>query len=496
MKILNTGKEIKGSKQVNQEIFELFNIRTNYAKIIIDAFRVPQSDEKSLITSCSQKQLEYVIISFLSGSEVSEERRAIEENIQFLHSKQETFEVKKNNLLKDLKDSDLKELRNKNYYTEIKEFIDQFESGKINKTISALEENEEITQKIKSLVSLKTSKSEELFRNGRELSDKKEYYNRELLDVIKQTLSVLVCPVCSKEIDLMKIVHRKRRTMCPFCGQDHYDGKLYELLEKEILESNVKVCELIEKDKEIKCEIKRLNAEIDEFNDEKLHVKVNSVILRIFENAKNKRNLKDEYEKYNFILKKYETEFEKIRIFKHEIINELDQAENEIKKISENIQNSVTYLHNVLETKNKEGIDEFTKKLNDIYSKIVFPLPYKLILNNGSILLDNGNSIKNCSVEEIGFSDKRLVDIALWATLLRINKEKNVLNLDFGMVDDIFENIDNNEIKRKDNLLKLLNDLNKDFQLIIFSINKKINEKLQLPKEEKFKIQTKISQFP
>lgn len=440
MKILNIGKEIKGSKQVNQKLFELFNIpNQNYAKIIIDAFRVPQNDEKSLITSCSQKQLEYVITSFLSCPEVIEERQTIEKNISYLHLKQEALEIRKNNLVGDLKDFDLKELRNKNHYTEVKEFIDQFELGKIDKTVSALEENEDIAQKIKNLVSLKTSKSEELFRNARELNDKKEYYNRELLDVIKQTLSVLVCPVCSKEIDVTKIVNRKRMSKCPFCGQDHYDGKLYELLEKEILESNVKMRELIEKDEEIKYEVKRISSEINVLNDEKLHVKVNAVILRILENAKDKRNLKEEYEKYNSILKKYEDEFEKIRIFKHEVSNEIDQAENEIKRISEDIQKSITYRNDVLENKSKEKIDEFTKKLNDIYSKIVYPLPYKLLLNNGSMLLDNGNSIKSCSVEEIGFSDKRLVDIALWATILKINKEKNVHNINFGMIDDIWQ---------------------------------------------------------
>lgn len=496
MKIINTGKQIKGSKQVNQEIFELLNIpSTNYAKMIINGFRVPQNDEKSLVTSCSQKQLEYVITSFLNCPEVIEERQTIEEKIQYLHSKREAVEIRKNNLIRDLKDYDLKELRNKNHYAEIKEFIDQFESGKIDKTISALEENEDIAQKIKHLVSKKTSKSEELFRNGRELNDKKEYYNRELLDVIKQTLSVLVCPVCSKNIDFKKITSPKKSKRCPFCGQEHYDGKLYELLEKEILESDVKVRELAEKDGELKYEIKRINSEIDMLNNEKLHVKVNSVILRILENAKDKRNLKEEYEKYNFTLKKYENEFEKIRVFKHEISNELDQIESEIQKISEEIQKSNAYLHDVLENKSKEGINEFTKELNNVYSKLIFPLPYKLLLNNGSMLLDNGSSIKNCSIEEIGFSDKRLVDIALWATILKVNREKNVIKMYFGMIDDIFENIDNNEIKRKDNLLNLLGGMSKDFQLIIFSINKQINEKLQLPQEKAFNVQVKIHEF-
>lgn len=499
MKILTTDEKIKGSKQVNQKIFELVNIpnihNTNYTKTIIDSFRVPQNDEKSLITSCSQKEMEYLITSFLSCTEVIEERQKIEKDIEILNSKQKALEIRKKNLIRDLKDSDLKEFRNKNHYEEIKEFIDQVESGEINKTISALEENEDLAQKIKLLVSLKTSKSEELFRNGRELNDKKEYYNQELLDVIKQTLSVLLCPVCSKEIDFEKIDRRKKRYMCPFCGQDDYDGKLYDLLETEISESNIKVSELIEKDEEIKYEIKRINSDIDVLSNEKLHVKVNAIIIRILENAKDKKNLREEYEKYNSVLKKYEDEFEKIKVFKHEVSNELDKVENEIKRIDEEIQKSIAYLHDVLENKNREEVEEFTKELNDIYSKLVFPLPYKIILNNGSILLDNGNSIKKCSVEEIGFSDKRLVDIALWATILRINKKKNVLKINFGIIDDIFENIDNNEIKRKDNLLTLLNDLNKDFQLIIFSINKQINEKLQLPEEITFKIQTKIHEF-
>ncbi|HII02000.1 TPA: hypothetical protein HA351_10260 [Methanosarcinaceae archaeon] len=249
MKILNTAKEIKGSKQVTQKLFEFLNIpNPNYAKKMIDTFRVPQSDENSLVTSSSQKQLEYVITSFLSGPEVSEERQILEEHIKCLHSKKEVLEIRKNNLLRDLKDSDLKELRNKNHYNEIKEFIDQFDSGKIDETISALDKNENITQRIKQLVSLKTSKNEELFRNGKELSDRKGYFNQELIDVVKQTLSVLVCPVCSKDVDVVKIVNRKKKSMCPFCGQEHYDGRLYELLNNEIIASNKRVIELMEKE--------------------------------------------------------------------------------------------------------------------------------------------------------------------------------------------------------------------------------------------------------
>jgi len=231
-------------------------------------------------------------------------------------------------------------------------------------------------------------------------------------------------------------------------------------------------------------------------NNEKLHVKVNSVILRIFENAKDKRNLKEEYENYKSILQKYEVEFEKIRTLRHEIGNEIDNVEDEIKIISEEVEKSVTYLHNVLEEKCRKAIDEFNEKLNDIYGKLVFPLPYKLALKNGSMFLDNGSSIRTCSVEEIGFSDKRLVDIALWATILIINHEKNVLNVSFGMIDDIFENIDNNEIKRKDNLFSLLKYLDHDFQLIIFSINKQVNKTLQLPIEKPLSIQTKLHAFP
>lgn len=496
MRILNTGRKIKGSKQVNQKIFEFFNIpNTNYIKMIIDSFRVPQNDEKSLITRCPQKELEYVISFFLSCPETIEEKKKTEDNIQALNLKKEALFVRKKNLTRDLNDSNLKELRNKSHYTEVKEFIDQFESGRIDKTISALEENEDIAQKIKHLVSVKTRKSEELFRNGRELNDKKEYYNQELLDVIKQTLAVLVCPVCSKDVDIKKIVNRKNRHRCPFCGQDDYDGKLYELLEKEILESSTKVRELTERDEEIKCEIKRLNSEIEVLNNEKLHVKVNAVILRVLEKTKNKKSLKEEYEKYSLILKKYEEEFKKIRICKSETNDELNQIESEIKKTDEGIQKLKTYLCDVLEDKNKGIIDEFAKEFNDIYSRIIFPLPYKILLNRGSLLLDNGSSIKKCSVEEIGFSDKRLVDIALWATILRINKQKDLLKINFGLIDDIFENIDNNEIKRKDNLLTLLNDLNKDFQIIIFSINRQINEKLKLSQETTFNIQTKIHEF-
>ena len=108
-------------------------------------------------------KLEIIILSFLNISDINEKIQLIECREKDLKNLLEIFKIQKGEIRLEIEDLSLKERKNKNFYAEVREFIEQFESGGIKKTIKALNDNEEIVKRATELVSLKTKKSQELF---------------------------------------------------------------------------------------------------------------------------------------------------------------------------------------------------------------------------------------------------------------------------------------------------------------------------------------------
>ena len=485
IRISTSDEEIRGSDEVNQKICELLNLPEKRldGKRLIDAFKVPQKDEDSLIMKYKNK-LEIIILSFLNISDINEKIQLIECREKDLKNLLEIFKIQKGEIRLEIEDLSLKERKNKNFYAEVREFIEQFESGGIKKTIKALNDNEEIVKRAKELVSLKTKKSQELFENGTKISRMREYYNKEFLEVLKETISVLICPVCGDKVNLHKIESRKNRSLCPFCGNEQYNGEIYQVLKKEISYASENFEQLLTKEEELKKEIEVIKFEIDKISSEKLKVNINSVILRILENS-TEEEMEYEYRRLKLDLEKYEYSVNDSKNYIEGLNNKLKEVEKSIESVPKEIYELLTLKRRAIDEKNSTVLNNFNEKLNTIFGKLVYPLPYKLNLESGHLLLDTGSSIKDCSDKfAIALSDKKLIDIALWHTILITNLENNIVNINFGLIDDIFENIDNSEITRKENLYSVLNSLKKQSQIIVFSINKKVNENLQFEEQK------------
>lgn len=488
-------EEIRGSDQVNQKICELLNLPEKKldAKRLIDALKVPQKDDDSLIMKYKNK-LEIIVLSFLNIFDLEEKIQLIELEEKDLNNQLELLKIQKGEIQLEIEDLSLKERKNKNFYTEVREFINQFESGELGKTIKALSENEEIGKRAKELISLKTKKIQELFENGTKISRMRGYYNKKLLEVLMETISVLICPVCGDKVSIQQIVSRKNRSSCPFCGNEQYDGEIYQVLKKEISNASENFELLLTTEYELKKDLEVIKLEIDKINNEKLNVNLNSVILRVLENS-TEQEIENEYRKLKLDLEKYEYSTNDSKNCIEELKNKLKDVEKSIESIPREIDDLHTLKRRIFDEKNSTVLNYFNEKLNTIFGKLIYPLPYKLSLENGHLLLDTGSSIKDCSDKfAIALSDKKLIDIALWHTILITNLENNIVNINFGLIDDIFENIDNNEITRKENLYSVLNSLKKQSQIIIFSINKKVNENLQF-EEQKLQVQTKFNKW-
>lgn len=497
IKIHGTSEEIKGSEAVIKKLLELLKIpeSASNAKRLINALRLPQQDEDTLLMKYSQKQLEYIITSYSSGTVVSERIEDVNGEIRRLKQELERLSAEKKDFEKEIEDLKLIENKNKNYTANIKEFVSSYESGELHQIIKKLQEEEKVKEKIHQLYSERTKLYDTKFKNGMQLSQIRQYYNKDLIDALKETLVVLVCPVCGENLDLKKIEVRKSRGLCPFCARKQYDGDLYEKLKSQISYSNKNLDQLIQQKRELESKLESVDKEIRSLEKE-VGIKINPVTSSIIKDSETEEEISTKYDEHKKILEKHE---EEIEISKKEI----DQLEKKIEQINKVQKEILTKSKEITDEKKKTNenenskiITEFNEIINEIYAKLIKPLNHKLTVQNGNILLDTGISTKVCSEKNsLGFSQKKLVDFAFWATIQRLNIQNNVVNLNFGLVDDIFENIDNEEISWRENLYSVLKDLDKETQLIVFSIDKKMNEQLMFPNEKSLQLQQTLEVF-
>jgi chromosome segregation ATPase len=497
IKINGTSQEIKGSEAVNKKLIELTKIPENIsnAKRLINALKLPQQDEDTLLMKYSQKQLEYIITSYSSGTIVSERVEDVDRKIEQLKQELERLSLEKKDFEKEIEDLKLIESKNKNYTANIREFISSYDSGELYQIVKKLQEEEKVKEKIHQLYSERTRVFDAKYKNGMQLSQIRQYYSKDLIDAIKETLSVLVCPVCGENLDLTKIEGRKKQGLCPFCAKKQYDGSLYEKLKSQISYSNKNLDKLVDQKQELEDKLETIETEIKKLEKE-LGIKINSVTSSVIKELVTEGEISTKYDEYKKILEKHE---EEIEISKKEI-NQLEKKIDEINKVQRNIEAKTKEFTNekkkINENENSKIITGFNEKINEFYAKLVQPLNHKLSVQKGNVLLDTGISTKVCSEKNsLGFSQKKLVDFAFWATIQILNIQNNVVNLNFGLVDDIFENIDNEEISWRENLYSVLKDLDKETQLIVFSIDKKMNEQLKFPNEKPLQLQQTLEVF-
>ena len=119
---------------------------------------------------------------------------------------------------------------------------------------------------------------------------------------------------------------------------------------------------------------------------------------------------------------------------------------------------------------------------------MVGPTEGTLKYTDGKIYLCT-TSERNCSNKnDISYSQKKLIDIALWAALHYMNAKHESINLRFGLIDDIFMNIDDAELSCKTNLINFLRTVAEKLQIVVFSIDEELNQRLLLEEVHKLEL--------
>ena len=488
----NSSKHIdrEGGEEVDKCLYNLFNlpIDLKISKLLIHSLVVPQRDEDTILTKYSHRELETIILTFCGGIKETIRFNEINSEIDVNEQKLDTFDLHKKNINKNIQDLKLEITKNKKYAEEIKEFLNQYESKKLFETAETLNKEKILTNKLNRLYSKKRGLRDKLMKINKKIGDLEQFHDRKLTDVVKETLSVLVCPVCGENLPLDKIESRKSRALCPFCGKEHYSGSLYSILKQQIDESNSRLDPLKKERGEIEKEIDETETQINEIkNIPEFSVlqKLNPIIIKVIEECTNKIEFENKYNKYKDEYNTFNAEFKKI----DEEIQLKEQYVNEIEREEKLIRDEISELEKERQilkgTQINEELKEFENTLNSILKELVGRTESILKYKDGKIYLYTISSERNCSNKnDLGYSHKKLIDIVLWAALHYMNAKHGVIDLSFGLIDDIFMNIDD-ELNYKTNLTNFLRTVAEKLQIVIFSIDGELNKRLLLEKEHK-----------
>lgn len=488
----NSSKHIdrEGGEEVDKCLYNLFNlpIDLKISKLLIHSLVVPQRDEDTILTKYSHRELETIILTFCGGIKETIRFNEINSEIDVNEQKLDTFDLHKKNINKNIQDLKLEITKNKKYAEEIKEFLNQYESKKLFETAETLNKEKILTNKLNRLYSKKRGLRDKLMKINKKIGDLEQFHDRKLTDVVKETLSVLVCPVCGENLPLDKIESRKSRALCPFCGKEHYSGSLYSILKQQIDESNSRLDPLKKERGEIEKEIDETETQINEIkNIPEFSVlqKLNPIIIKVIEECTNKIEFENKYNKYKDEYNTFNAEFKKI----DEEIQLKEQYVNEIEREEKLIRDEISKLEKERQilkgTQINEELKEFENTLNSILKELVGRTESILKYKDGKIYLYTISSERNCSNKnDLGYSHKKLIDIVLWAALHYMNAKHGVIDLSFGLIDDIFMNIDD-ELNYKTNLTNFLRTVAEKLQIVIFSIDGELNKRLLLEKEHK-----------
>jgi chromosome segregation ATPase len=489
----NNSARINGVEAVDKCLYDLFNLPRDpkIGKLLIHSLVVPQRGEDTILTKRSYRELETIILTFCGGIKEIARFSEINSEINIREQKLDTFDRNKRSIYEDVRYLKLGITQNKKYAEEMKEFLSQYESKKLFETAEALNKQKILMDKLNKLYSRKSGLRDKLIKINKEIGDLEQFYNRRLTDVVKETLSVLVCPVCGENLPLDKIESRKSRALCPFCGREHYSGSLYSILKQQIDESNSRLDPLKKDRGKIKKEIDEAETQINEVK----HVpefsvlsKFNHIIIKVIGECNNKIEFENKYNEHKDKYNKFSAEFKKINEeiqVKEKYVSEIERKEKLLRDEISELEKEKQILK---ETRINEELKEFESILNNVFKELVGHTEGTLKYTDGKIYLCT-TSERNCSNKnDISYSQKKLIDIALWATLHYMNAKHERINLRFGLIDDIFMNIDDAELSCKTNLINFLGTVAEKLQIVVFSIDEELNQRLLLEEVHKLEL--------
>lgn len=491
-KITKEKKEIKGVKAILDKLRTHLNLNSRsfldmHAKLLFQ-------NDKYTLKARSSRDLVSILSYYTRLDDKNNELNDKSKQIHSLEKEMISNDVKKKILLDNVKENENLLYSSKKDITFLKELINAHESGKIDEIFEIKSTETDLFEKVKKLNSEYIGLQNEKAKLWGKFNDLSKTYDQDLKSIVRETLSVLICPVCGSHADLSKVHGDKNSDICPYCETEGYDGEIYDVLSEKIKESNEELPKL-----------KKLIDEVDKkINDNRKLVKEYQNQLGNIELLLNNRII-SAVGKYTSssdqaYLDHIEKAKERYEIGKMELIN----AESEIKEckekiikldeenedLREKIDNNLKMQHEIESELNQELIDNFLAIFNNYYAELTGYKKKELSYDKNFRLIGGTPSkpeYYTLNSDELSDAERRCVDLALLITFLDLDNEYNTSNVGFVILDEPAEGLIDDPalpavIHHKNNMLKLMKDKidNKKSQFVILTADDTYNKILNL----------------
>lgn len=492
----NTTVSITDMDEINKNLTEIFKLPSeDYLEF--KAKLLYQEQESSLKKFDNKKLLR--IISYYTGlGAKSKKIEDLQDEIKIEIEEKEYATIK----LKEFK-NELIDKRNiinssKGHIEHLKQLVSSYEDRSMEHVFDIKMTKSELWTKISEIQARNIHLQHEKDKSFLLKNDFQKYYEEKLITLIKEVVSVLICPVCGKRTNLSKIEYKYNHKKCPYCGDEHYDKDLYDNIAQKIIISEDRLPKINTEIKQIKDELtenyKVLNGL--EKNQDNAKFISNPEIVRCVEKFKSFDNegLKNFIEEQKAKLNERVEDSEKAKDEMKVVSNIIHEQSKHIESISKHIE-TLGKNKNELQTELEvESVTKFLQKMNSYYGKLMGYKKQPIVLKDGKLFFKTPLRGKKEEIDDIstsksiGESEKKCLDAALLFTLIDLDIENNASLINFVILDEPADGLfdDENlkpEAHNKTNLLNLIKekcDTNQS-QFIILTADKTYNEILEFP---------------
>ena len=490
----NTTKSITDMDEINNNLTELFKL-TNEDYLEFKAKLLYQEQEFSLKKFDTKKLLR--IISYYTGLGAKNKKiEDLHDEIKIKIEEKEYATIK----LKELK-NDLMDKRNiinssKMHIEHLTQLVSSYEDRSMELIFDIKMKESESWKKISEIQARNIHLQHEKDKSFLLKNEFQKFYDEKLITLIKEVISVLICPVCGKRTNLSKIEYKYNHKKCPYCGDEHYDKDLYDTIAQKIKTSEDRLPEINTDIKQIKAEMAENYKILNGFGKNKNNTKSisNPEIVRCVEKFKSfdHGDLKIFITDQKVKLEGRIEDFEKVKDEMEIVSNNINEQSKYIEHISKHIETSEKNKDELQTELETESITKFLQKMNYYYGKLMGYKKQPIVMNNGKLffktpLRGSKEEIDDISTSKsIGESEKKCLDAALLFTLIDLDIENNASLINFVILDDpadgLFDDMSlKPEAHNKTNLLNLIKekcDANQT-QFIILTADMTYNETLK-----------------
>ena len=491
----NTTETITDMDEINNNLTELFKLPSeDYLEF--KAKLLYQEQQSSLKKLGNKKLLR--IISYYTGLGTKNKKiEDLHDEIKIKIEKKEYASIKLKEFQNELMDKKNIIKSSRGHIEHLKQLVISYEDRNMEQVFDIKMKKSKSWKKISEIQTRNIHLQHEKDKSFLLKNHFQKFHEEKLVNLIKEVVSVLICPVCGKRTNLSKIEYKYNHKKCPYCGDEHYDKDLYDNIAQKIKNSEDRLPKINIEIKQIKDELtknyKVLNDLKKKLDDLKLIL--NPEIVRCVDKFKyfDDDGLKIFIVEQKAKLDEQLEDFEKTKDEVKVVSTDIDEQSKYIEDISKNIE-TLEKNKNVLQKElEKESVTNFLQKMNFYYGKLMGYKKQPIVLKDGKLFFKTPLRGKKEELDDIstsnsiGEAEKKCLDAALIFTFIDLDKENNASSIDFVILDDpadgLFDDMNlKPEAHNKTNLLNLVKE-NCDTdqtQFIILTADKTYNEILGL----------------